>query len=359
MTSRPPPVRAAAETAPAVRGRDRPDDRQAQPGPAGAGPRRAAPAERLEQLVDVPGRHLGPGVEHREPGTAPDSVPVRTVTQPPSTLYRTAFSTRLPTSRSSSCGSPTDRRRPRSRCDTASPRAAASAATAATARRHQRGEVDRLLWASPGRPAPRCGPAPAARRPAGWPASLASRTTSPIVPQLGDRRGRVAEGHVDLGPHHRQRRAQLVRGVGDEPPLAVERRVQPVQHRVERVGQLLAPRRPARPADPLVQRLVRQPARGRGDLADRAQRPPGQHVRRRRRRRPRPRRTPAPAERSSSLRAESRTSSENCSEVSDDPSPNCSRTPGGNRGSDRDRAVQHDQQRRPAASPPTTASSPP
>ena len=41
----------------------------------------------------------------------------------------------------------------------------------------------------------------------------------------------------------------------------------------------------------------------------------------------------SPAERSSSLRAESRTSWENCSEVSDDPLPSRTGTPGGNRGS--------------------------
>ena len=64
------------------------------------------------------------------------------------------------------------------------------------------------------------------------------------LPQLVDAGVPVGQGHLDLGPDHRQRGAQLVRGVGDEPALGVEGGLQPVQHLVERVGQVghLVPR---------------------------------------------------------------------------------------------------------------------
>ena len=58
------------------------------------------------------------------------------------------------------------------------------------------------------------------------------------------------------GPVDRQRRAQLVRGVGDEPPLPVERAVEPLEHRVERVGELLDLVVGAGQRDPLVQPAV-------------------------------------------------------------------------------------------------------
>jgi len=51
--------------------------------------------------------------------------------------------------------------------------------------------------------------------------------------------GGPGQAHVDQRAHLGQRCAQLVRGVGHEPALAGERRVQPGEHRVERVGQLL------------------------------------------------------------------------------------------------------------------------
>ncbi len=106
------------------------------------------------------------------------------------------------------------------------------------------------------------------------PGGLADHLAHP--PELGDVRVGVGEGHVDLGPQHRQRRAQLVAGVGDEAALRVERRLQPVEHRVEARGQLghLAPGVPQRQTG--VERLDRQPARRRRDGVQRAQHPPDQ-----------------------------------------------------------------------------------
>ena len=145
--------------------------------------------------------------------------------------------------------------------------------------RHQLGQVGGLplLQPGPGLPLAAGQHQQSVHQPVGPDARLPDHLAH--GPQLGHGRGRVAEGDVHLGADHRQRRPQLVAGVGDEPALAVEGGVQPGQHRVEGVGQLLElVRRPVQP-DPLVQRLLRQPAGGRGDPADRLQRPPGQHVR--------------------------------------------------------------------------------
>ena len=56
---------------------------------------------------------------------------------------------------------------------------------------------------------------------------LARARTEPACPQRG----------LELGLHHRDRRAQLVAGVGDEVPLALEGPPQPVEHVVERLAQ--------------------------------------------------------------------------------------------------------------------------
>ena len=46
-----------------------------------------------------------------------------------------------------------------------------------------------------------------------------------------------AQGALELGLDHRHRRAQLVAGVGDELPLAVERPPQAIEHVVERLAE--------------------------------------------------------------------------------------------------------------------------
>jgi len=79
----------------------------------------------------------------------------------------------------------------------------------------------------------------------------------------------VAAQDVDVRLEARQRRAQLVGGVGDEAPLCLERLLERAEHRVERrakTGQLASPSlrdalaRLASPCDPLGR--FRQPAYG-------------------------------------------------------------------------------------------------
>ena len=55
--------------------------------------------------------------------------------------------------------------------------------------------------------------------------------------ELFFRRVGVRHGDLEVGADHRERVAQLVRCLLDEPPLALEGRVEARQHRVERVGQ--------------------------------------------------------------------------------------------------------------------------
>jgi len=54
---------------------------------------------------------------------------------------------------------------------------------------------------------------------------------------VGARRILLRCQHLELAPDHRERGAQLVRGVGDEFPLAGESLRQPVEHAVERLRQ--------------------------------------------------------------------------------------------------------------------------
>ena len=72
------------------------------------------------------------------------------------------------------------------------------------------------------------------------------------VLQLLRRPGRLGQGDVDGGAHDGERRAELVRGVRDEPALGGEREVQPFQHVVEGIGQFLelVARRRSGPAAP-------------------------------------------------------------------------------------------------------------
>ena len=84
----------------------------------------------------------------------------------------------------------------------------------------------------------------------------------------GDASG-LGDRDVESGAHHRQRGAQLVRGVCDEPSLGVKRRLQAFQQPVDRVGeqpQLIAR---ARHREPLVQVRLRDPLGGRGDRPQR------------------------------------------------------------------------------------------
>jgi hypothetical protein len=85
----------------------------------------------------------------------------------------------------------------------------------------------------------------------------------------------VAQAHVQRRAHDRQRRAQLVRGVGGEAPLAGERPVQPLQHAVEGVGELLELVLRAVQADALLEGVGGAALGGGGDGRQRPQHPPG------------------------------------------------------------------------------------
>ena len=87
-------------------------------------------------------------------------------------------------------------------------------------------------------------------------------------------RVRIVEGDVDLGADDGERRAQLVRGVGDELPLRLERDLQAIQHRVELVGEVLQLVRRAVEADALLEALVGDATRHVRDLMDGPQHPP-------------------------------------------------------------------------------------
>ena len=87
---------------------------------------------------------------------------------------------------------------------------------------------------------------------------------------------RTPQGEVELGLQVRQRGAELVARVVDEPPLALDRLLEPVQHRVQRLGQareLVAGPRDRQPAPGVA-------GRDRGRLAARIDRPVGGSTRR-------------------------------------------------------------------------------
>ena len=87
--------------------------------------------------------------------------------------------------------------------------------------------------------------------------------------------GRVGEGDLEQGAFPGQRGAQLVRGVGGEAPLGVERGLQPREQAVEGVGEFLELVVGSVQGQPLVQAAGGDPPGGGGDRAQRAQHPAG------------------------------------------------------------------------------------
>ena len=85
----------------------------------------------------------------------------------------------------------------------------------------------------------------------------------------------VVEYDVDGCAHDGERGAQLVGGVGDEPPLAVEGALEPVEHVVEGLGQLVELVAWSAQRDPCRQVAFRRGAGGGGDPVQRAQHAPG------------------------------------------------------------------------------------
>ena len=86
---------------------------------------------------------------------------------------------------------------------------------------------------------------------------------------------RVGERDLDHRALERQRRAELVRGVRDEPPLGLERGLQTREQAVDRVAELLQLVVRAGEREPLVEVLLRDLARRRGHRPQRAERAPG------------------------------------------------------------------------------------
>ena len=104
--------------------------------------------------------------------------------------------------------------------------------------REQRPSVDRTRAGDGAARRRRRGPAAAGPRPARTAgATSASRSAGSRPPSPSRWR------HLELGPHDRQRAAQLVGGVGDERPLPRAPRRQPVEHVVEGHGQRVRSRR--------------------------------------------------------------------------------------------------------------------
>ena len=88
---------------------------------------------------------------------------------------------------------------------------------------------------------------------------------------------RILAGHVEKGPRDRQRGAQLVRGVGREPLLLRDMRLEPRQHAVEGIGQLPELVVAALELDPVGERPGRGPPGGVHDAAQRGEHPAGEN----------------------------------------------------------------------------------
>ena len=108
-----------------------------------------------------------------------------------------------------------------------------------------------------------------------WQRSTSSRTTRARRRSSSARRRRVGQRHLELGAHHGQGRAQLVRGVGHEPPLAREGAPRGARACRRRSRRARAARRRARGADAPVERAARPPPRAAATIvAQRPQRAP-------------------------------------------------------------------------------------
>ncbi|GIH02703.1 hypothetical protein Rhe02_07700 [Rhizocola hellebori] len=81
-----------------------------------------------------------------------------------------------------------------------------------------------------------------------------------VRPERLEAGGRVDQWLLEQRPFHRQRRAHLVGGIGDEPLLRVQRGLQPSEQVVDGVGQVLQLVAAAGQGQPLVHVAI-------GDLA--------------------------------------------------------------------------------------------
>ena len=279
MTSRPPPGWATACTVPpcasqTARTIDRP-----RPGAARAGAFPAAPAERLEQA-----RHVG--LVHLEAGVA--APPARRGVRRRRCAPRAGRAGGCSGPRSRSGCRPAGRAGPGRRPPAPAP---ASVCTSQAdpldlpAHRRQRvgdagGEVGRhLADQPPARPAPRCGPAPAARRPGALARSEASRTTVAIRRYSAT----SASASASVTSISVRITASGVRSSCEA--LATKRfcvsNAAAIRSSIASKVSASSATSSSAPdvADPLVEGLLAEPLGGRGDLVQRAQRPAGHRVR--------------------------------------------------------------------------------
>ena len=203
----------------------------------------------------------------------PSTSPCESRTLDPSGATRTALSSRFVTARLSTSRSPCTIRPGTTAVSSSTARAAAAAANSSRASSSSAAERDGL--AAGGR-----------RVEAGEREQVVGQPRHPVDRAL-DHRGRrraalvgrlgVGQREVEVRLDDRERRAQLVRRVGDEAPLRREGEVEPREHRVERVREPL--QLVVRPVelDPARELARLDLARDARDVRDRRQHPAGDH----------------------------------------------------------------------------------
>ena len=230
---------------------------------AGRGPSRSKGWNRRSTSVGNVVPSWSPTGQHQPP-----VVPVVTWMSPPGTLCRTALSISLAASCWIRSGSPSRMAGRRSAWTFRPRRPIPGRGTASAA----------LVMAARSRGS--CSPAPASllarvssdlmRRSCSALEASSCRLTACQVPAV---LSWVGEGYLEQGAFPGQGRAQLVRGIGGEAPLGVERGLQPREQVVEGVGEFLELVVGSVQAQPLVQAAGGDPPGGGGDRAQRAQRP--------------------------------------------------------------------------------------
>ena len=148
--------------------------------------------------------------------------------------WRSALSTRLPSAWRSRSGSPMTPSSAGASTRIARPRSAARSANRSRAPSSRARTLERLGRTGRRPSAARARTRRSSASCARWShsstaATSASRTSGPSPPVRSDA--------LELGLDHRDRRAELVAGVGDEAPLALEGPPQPVEHLVERLAE--------------------------------------------------------------------------------------------------------------------------
>ncbi len=183
-----------------------------------------------------------------------------------------ALSITFSTMRESSVSLPVTHASGRCCCSTSSPSAEIASARRSIASAGELGERDRRLVGE--RPLLALGEGEEALQ---QPVDVVELAAEPVGERADVRGQRAGFGHrhVERGPHSGERRAQLVRGVGDELALERERALEPVEQLVEGVCELLQLVVGAGEVQTLVQVGGGDLPGGRRDRAQRPQEPPG------------------------------------------------------------------------------------